>query len=59
MRIELNCIKCGGNRFTLDQAHSDSSNVRCQDCGHEIGTLAELKERVAEEVVARGGPGNR
>jgi uncharacterized Zn finger protein len=53
MRIELNCAVCGGNRFLLEAATSDSSPVDCAECGHEIGTLAQLKERVAEEVVAR------
>ena len=53
MRIDLACAECGNNHFTLDEAHSDLCIVRCRDCGHRIGTLAELKERVAEEVFRR------
>lgn len=51
MRIELNCGECGGNRFTLGQPRADESVICCVDCGHDVGTMAELKERVAAEVM--------
>ena len=54
MRIELSCAACGENRFNLREDHADDALVCCATCGHEIGTLAELKERVAEEVLRRG-----
>jgi hypothetical protein len=54
MRIELNSSHCDDNRFSMDQANSDHSIVRCLDCGHLIGTLASLKERIADEVLKRG-----
>ena len=47
MRIELNCAECGRNRFTIVKAMGDHEAVYCSDCGHEIGTMADLKERVA------------
>ncbi len=53
MRIDLNCADCGGNRFSLDQGQSDRSLIICVDCGHEIGTMAKLKQLVAEEVLRR------
>ena len=53
MRIELNCAACGSNRFSLDQGNSDRSLIICEDCGHEVGTLAKLKQMVAEEVLKR------
>ena len=56
MRIELNCAECGSNRFTLDRATKDSSRVRCEDCGHDIGTMGDLKELIAEEVLKRSTP---
>ena len=31
----------------------DEALIRCADCNHVIGTLAELKERVANEVMKR------
>ena len=58
MRIELNCAVCGSNRFSLDQGNSDRSLIICEDCGHEIGTLAKLKAMVAEEVVRRSAGGD-
>jgi uncharacterized Zn finger protein len=51
MRIELNCAQCGENRFNLDEGIADHARVCCADCGHVIGTMAELKERVAAEVL--------
>jgi len=51
VRINLTCRECGGNRFTLDRALNDLSRVDCEDCGHKIGTLAQLKKQVAEEVL--------
>jgi DNA-directed RNA polymerase subunit RPC12/RpoP len=53
MRIELNCAQCGRNSFGIDQDHPNHALVYCTDCGHEIGTMAELKERVAAEVMRR------
>lgn len=53
MRIELNCAQCNGNRFSLVQSMDDDAAILCSDCGHEIGTMAELKERVAQEVLRR------
>ena len=53
MRIELNCRECGGNRFKLDGNTADETHVECEDCGHMIGTMAELKQQVAEEVLKR------
>lgn len=51
MRIELNCAECGENRFDLSKAEKDDAIIRCDACGHKIGTLNELKERVAAEVM--------
>jgi DNA-directed RNA polymerase subunit RPC12/RpoP len=53
MRIELTCAVCGKNSFDLGHGVDDDSVIRCNFCGHEIGTMAELKERVASEVLKR------
>ncbi|MGZ8311761.1 MAG: hypothetical protein ACXWUR_06810 [Allosphingosinicella sp.] len=53
MKIELACKVCGNNRFALAQVTSDDALVRCDDCGHEIGSLRALKEEVARIVLSR------
>jgi len=53
VRIDLACARCGKNSFNLDQGHDDHSRISCMACGHEIGTMQELKDRVAEEVLKR------
>jgi len=53
MRIDLKCAKCRSNNFELANADADSSEILCADCGHVIGTMGELKERLAAEVIRR------
>ena len=53
MRIELNCAKCGGNRFVYPVKLTDDSVIVCGDCGHEIGTVAELQQKVIDELSRR------
>jgi DNA-directed RNA polymerase subunit RPC12/RpoP len=53
MRIELNCAVCGNNHFALDGEIADDVHIECADCGHKIGTMGELKQRIAAEVVKR------
>lgn len=54
LRIEMNCAVCGQNRFTiLEGLDDDAADVNCSECGHHIGTMGELKERVAAEVLSR------
>ena len=54
MRIEMNCAVCGQNRFTiLEGLDDDAADVNCSECGHHIGTMGELKQRVAAEVLSR------
>jgi DNA-directed RNA polymerase subunit RPC12/RpoP len=53
MRIELKCAQCGENHFSLEGHIADDAQVRCAICGHDIGTMAQLKERVAAEVLRR------
>lgn len=53
MKIELNCAVCGSNNFELADALTDECAVSCADCGHVIGTMGELKAKLAEEVIRR------
>ena len=51
MPIQLVCPTCGNNRF--DYPDRDSGPVLCQFCGENIGTLGEVKAKIAEEVTKR------
>lgn len=53
MRIELNCAQCGQNRFDIVEDHADHVHVYCAECRHDMGTMAQLKERLAAEVIRR------
>lgn len=53
MKIELTCAECGKNRFSIADAVTDDAVIHCEDCGHEIGTLRDLKQRVASAVLNR------
>jgi uncharacterized Zn finger protein len=59
MRIDLKCAQCGGNWFNLEAGQADDARVTCAECGHLIGTMAELKERVAAEVVKHSAKATR
>ena len=48
LRLELNCPGCGTNGFAYPK--SDAELVHCVACGASVGTLGELKQRVAAEV---------
>lgn len=52
MRIELTCAHCGENHFRLDEAQADDSLISCEECGHLVGSLGQLKQQVAEQVLA-------
>lgn len=53
MRIDLKCAACGGNNFELGDAESDNCSVACAECGHVVGTLGQLKTKLADEVMRR------
>ena len=56
LKIELSCSQCGGNRFSLAEAAEDDSGISCEDCGETLGTLGELKRRVASRVLQKPSP---
>ena len=53
MKFEIDCAACGSNNFHLNDAQTDECVVTCADCGHVLGTMGELKERLAAEVISR------
>ena len=51
MKIVINCASCDGNRFTFPD--DEDEQVACEECGHQVGTLTQVRERVMEEVLAQ------
>jgi uncharacterized Zn finger protein len=56
LNIDLSCGECGSNRIAIPPQASDEKPVACEDCGHVLGSLGEVKLRV-EQAVLRGGRG--
>lgn len=57
-KIDLSCEKCGSNRLDIPAQAGDEGTVVCEECGHALGSLAEVKTRV-EQAVLRGQDGER
>lgn len=53
MRIDIACSACGRNRFSFPIEEGDEAIVTCDDCGHVIGTLGSMKEKVERAVLDR------
>lgn len=51
LKIDLSCGECGSNRLDIPARASDDSPVVCEECGHVLGSLGEVKTRVAEAVL--------
>lgn len=56
--IDLSCGECGSNRLDIPAQAGDDGEVTCEECGHALGSLAEVKTRV-EQAVLRGQGGER
>lgn len=57
MRVNISCAECGGNRFDYPLVLNDDSMIRCIDCDHEIGTVAQLQDKVVEQLT-KGSDGH-
>ena len=53
LRIDLSCGECGSNRLDIPARAGDDSPVVCEECGHALGSLGDVKSRV-EQAVLRG-----
>ncbi len=53
LKIDLSCGECGSNRLDIPAQANDDSPVVCEECGHALGSLGDVKSKV-EEAVLRG-----
>jgi ribosomal protein L34E len=50
MTVNPSCADCGGDRLAYPFEVKDDAPVHCQDCGAQVGTIAEISERIMSEV---------
>lgn len=50
MKIELSCSKCGSSHFDYPFELTDDAPISCAQCGHGIGTVAELQQKLVREL---------
>jgi hypothetical protein len=53
VKIELNCGKCGSNRFDYPIKLTDETMILCAECGHTIGTVVQLQQKLIDELERR------
>ncbi len=51
--IELRCDYCRGDNLSIPLEGGDETAVDCEDCGAEVGTLADLKTTLSLKVLGR------
>ncbi len=51
--IELRCDYCRGDNLSIPLNGGDETVVDCEDCGAEVGTLADLKTTLSLKVLGR------
>jgi hypothetical protein len=51
--IDLRCDCCRGSFISIPLDGSDESPLDCEDCGADLGTLADLKALVTLQVLGR------
>ena len=50
MQLDLVCRECGGNRFDYPFTLNANSVIKCADCGHKVGTVADMQQKVADAM---------
>jgi hypothetical protein len=51
--IELRCDYCRGDNLSIPLSGGEETMVDCEDCGAEVGTLADLKTTITLKVLGR------
>ena len=51
--IEIRCDYCRGENLSIPLEGGDETVVDCEDCGAEVGTLADIKTLVSLKVLGR------
>ena len=51
--IELRCDNCRGTSISIPLDGGDDSPVDCEDCGADLGTLADIKTLLSLHLLGR------
>lgn len=57
--VEINCEACGSANYSLPAGEADDAAIRCNDCGADQGSLAELKAAMAARVLDQSAEAQR
>ena len=49
--VEIHCEACGSANYSLPGGAAEESPIRCNDCGADQGSLAELKAALAAQAL--------
>jgi len=51
--IDIRCDNCRGSNVSIPLHGGDDTAVDCEDCGADLGTLADIKTLVCLQVLGR------
>jgi uncharacterized Zn finger protein len=51
--IEIRCDHCHGDNLSIPLHGGEETMVDCEDCGAEVGTLADIKTTVSLKLLGR------
>lgn len=57
--VEIHCAACGSANYSLPGGFDAASPVRCNDCGRELGTVAELQSETMAQITAHSAEARR
>ena len=49
--VEIHCEACGSANYALPEGGGDDAPIRCNDCGAEQGSVAELKASLIAQAL--------
>ena len=53
LSIEIRCDHCRGDNLSIPLDACEETMVDCEDCGAEVGTLADVKTMVSLKLLGR------
>ena len=49
--VEIHCESCGSANYSLPEGAGEDSPIRCNDCGADQGSVAELRAALAARAL--------